>query len=366
MENGFSNLPLFDNKNGLRNSFIFLLIIFFNACSVVNTPEDDSMDFDPIEDYKNGIFIVNQGRTQNTDEAGSISFYERESQQVVHDIFLTKNPERHLGNQVYSMQIINNLGYIVAFNSDRIEVVEANTFQSLGSIQGFEKPRYILPVGNNKAYVSQFGFGGVNGSIKIVDLTANSIIDSIPTRPGPDKMLKINDYVYVANTGGFTIDSVLTKIDIQTNHVLKNIDVGINPQGIQIDRNNNLWTISQGTDLFGSRKGQLSRIENDEVILNIEVTKGARNLVISNDKDVLYYTMNNSVFSHTLNQTNITTVPFIDKPFTALAIDPVTNLLMASDAGNFIFEGQVFIYGLNGQEVDQFEAGIAPIGFFFR
>ena len=50
-------------------------------------------------------------------------------------------------------------------------------------------------------------------------------------------MIKINGFVYVTNSGGFTADSVITKIDISSEAVVKTIEVGQGPDFIVSDNN---------------------------------------------------------------------------------------------------------------------------------
>src|SRR5690606_36133260 len=120
------------------------------------------------------------------------------------------------GNIVQSMNVLNTSGYIVVNNANKIEVVEAGTFKSVGTITGLNAPRYILQVNDQKAYITEWG-NGSEGNIRILNLTNNSIEGTINlNRKGAEKMLKHGDYVYVTCQGGYDKDSVVTVIDANT------------------------------------------------------------------------------------------------------------------------------------------------------
>ena len=331
---------------------------------------DDTDDEEPPEiSYTSGIYTINRGLEQNTIITGSITFFDRQQEVGITNVFQLENDGQNLGNGVQSMTVFNGRGYIVARDNRRIDVVDIETFKFLGSIPNLDKPRYFLPINNNKAYLSQWGPDGGTGSIQVIDLNANAVIKSIPTRPGPERLIKKDDMIYVSNSGGFFLDSVLTKINPIMDEVVETIEVGLSPQNMVIDRNNNLWVICRGFigpngDL--KRPGSLILLQNDETALEIELDPGAGNLVIENGRDRMFYTMRGAVYQHGITQTLVGAVPFIDHPYTTIGIDPQTNNIVAADAINFVSKGQVTIYNTGGQELVSYEVGIVPIEFWFQ
>lgn len=321
----------------------------------------------PELDYTKGIYVVNRGKTNNTDEIGSITYIEREHDRTVQEVFRTTNDTRDLGNALQSMSVHNGFGYIVSTNADRVDVVRMDNFVYLGSIYGLEKPRYFTAIDETTAWVTQWGADGFNGSIAVVDLTTNSVVRTIPTRPGPEQMIRKDDAMYVANSGGFLLDSVITKIDIPSETVLTTIEVGLQPQSFQFDINNALWVMCRGYETFNeTRDGTLARLFNDEVTSSFTVTHGAGNLAINNAKDRLFFTMNDAVYAHPINQTAISIVSFVNYPFVTIGVDPQTDNLLGADGGNFQSDGKVRIYSSAGEELKVFDVGIVPIEFWFE
>ncbi len=356
----------------ILKKFTFLLILFVlalaTAClpSVVDEEEKDK-EKGPLE-FTDGIYVVNQGLTQNTDQFGSLTFVERgEDGRSIKDVFRTNNSTRELGNRTRSMHVVNGLGYIVSTNADRIDVVRMDNFQYLGPILGLEKPRFLLPVSPGIAWVSQWGADGFEGSIAVVDLSSNTVLRTIPVRPGPEEMVLQNGNVFVANSGGFLLDSVVTKIDIETETILKEIEVGLQPQSIEIDVNRSIWVLTRGFQGFDeSRDGRLVQLANDQITREFDVDQGAGNLTINNSGDRLYYTMRGAVFVHPITQTSISLAPFIDFPYLTVAVDPQTDHIIGADARNFQVNGRIVIHSPAGEELEEHTVGIVPIDFWFE
>ena len=344
--------------------FLFALLLLYSC------QKDQGEDNEPDESgtYTEGVFVTNEGPFQTG--TGTISFYNRQSGEVIQDIFQKENSSQPLGNIVQSMNIIGERAYIVVNNANRVEVVDRASFISLASIEGFEQPRYLWDAGNGKAYVSQWGSTGMDGEIKVIDLASNQIEQSFVSGLGPENMTQLNDQLYVVNSGGFGTDNSVSVIDLNTNTLSKSIEVAKNPVGIVRDKNDALWVLSRGvtdwSDPENSEAGGLSKIANDEVELNLEMTDGAANLGINQQKDQLVYTLNAQVFKHGIEENALSNTSIIKGSFYSLAVDPKTDLIFASDAKDFQSKGEIFIYGFDGVVRDSFEAGIIPGGFIFN
>lgn len=355
----------------ILNKFTFILSLLVlglaTACLPSLPEEEDDKEKGPLE-FTDGIYVVNQGLTQNTDQFGSLTFVERgEEGRSIREVYRTNNPTRELGNLTRSMHVHNGFGFIISTNANRIDVVRMDDFSYAGPILGLEKPRFFLPIDSDIAWVSQWGADGFQGSIAVVDLSTFNVLRTIPVRPGPEEMVIQNGNVFVANSGGFLLDSVVTKIDIESEEILKEIEVGLQPQSIEIDVNRSLWVLSRGVQVFGdSKDGRLVQLSNDQITREFTLDQGAGNLTINNAGDRLYYTMRGAVFSHPIAQTSASIAPFIDFPYLTVAVDPRTDHIIGADARNFQVTGRIVIHSAAGEELEEHTVGIVPIDFWFQ
>lgn len=346
---------------------LFLLFgsLFWSAC-----PDDDMEEMPPpeIEEYdEDGFFIINSGGESAN---GSISYYHRGFGIAKNKIFQDANGGENLGVEVNAMELINDKLYIVASGSNKIIIANPIDMTKFGEITGFENPRNIVAVSPDKAYVSQWGYNNSYGSIKIIDLLSNSITDSIPTRLGPEAMLKLGNSVYVTNTGGDLIDSVLTKISTISDEVLRVLNVGKTPAYIEADKNLDLWILSRGVILNPNSPesnipGQLVKVVNDEVNLSIPVRPASGPLTINRTRDKLYFVQNGWVYEHAIEESALALFPFIERFFSAFAVDPLNGNFMGTNPQDFIDPGELFLFDGEKTPLDTVEIGKGPIDFTF-
>ena len=344
---------------------ISILAVLFTACS-------KSEDATPTGKYSSGVFISNEGPFQTG--TGTISHFNRDTKMVENDIFQAVNG-RPLGNIVQSIEIHNDKAYMVVNNAKKVEVAQAWDFKSVGVIQDLEMPRYFLGINDKKGYISQWGAGGVNGAIKVVDLQTNTVTKTINVGKGAEKMVTIDNKVFVTCGGGFDNENLLFVIDIQQDAVSATIAVPDNSNSIVVDSNNKLWVACRGRSQWNGMTtvtvspAQLIRINpvNNQIEQRFTFGRhGVSNLVINQSKNTLFYTFNGQVFTQNINDNALNTTPLIRRSFYGLGFDTQTNLLYAADAGNFSSNGKVMRYNPNGSALDSMIVGIAPSNFFFR
>ncbi len=346
-----------------------ICLFAFHSCQVsVNKEDDDMMPPPNITSYDVGIFISHQGNSLLNINS-SVSFRDKASSAVVDSIFQKENNAAVL-DEIHSIQAHNDKIYLLSYTSGKVIIVDATSFQLLNEITGLKKPRHLLPIGNDKACISQWGEDGISGSIEIVDLNTLQITQSIPTRPGPERMIKEGNHLYVANQGGFSLDSVVTKIDLSSETVLKTIQVGVAPNSLQIDQNGHLWVVCQGlNDPFNPTvniKGRLARVENDVLSFSLELATAANNLLISTDGSRLYFINQGWVFAHGLSDTSLSLTPFIASPFSHMDVHPNTGELFCVDPRNLQSDGSVLVFSSVGTLLYTFNTSVAPNGFVFR
>lgn len=351
--------------NLIKSSLVFF--VFIILLSAVSCTKDEENIVKGA--FSSGLFIVNEGAFQTG--TGTITYFNPDSSLIKQDIFELING-RPLGNIAQSLTLFNGKGYIVINNAAKVEVVDAATFKSSGTITGLQYPSQFLPINDNKAYVSDW-----SGSIAVVDLQTNTVLTNISAGTGPDAMVKSGNYVYVANTGGFNVDSTITVIDFATDKVVKTIEVGDVPIGIKADNQGRIWVLCKGKGYAswpapGDTPGRLVRIDPATLTIGLtflflNTTDHPERLVINKQKTKLYFLYNSGIYFFDLTKTY--PVPELltnTRYFYSLGYENKTGYLYACDAKDFSHDGVVIRYNSeDGSVVDSIQAGIIPREFAF-
>lgn len=320
--------------------------------------------------FSNGMFVVNEGPFQTG--TGTITFFNSDSNYVKQNIFELVN-NRPLGNIAQSMTIFDGKGYIVVNNASKVEVVDIASFKSIATITNLSNPANFIGISQTKGYITDW-----IGHVAIVDLSSNSITKTIPTGIGPDAMLKAGKYIYVANTGGFGIDSTITVIDFTTDKVAKTITVAVAPTGMVADGNGRIWVLCKGKGFMGwpqsdDTPGSIMRIDPNSLEVDLTYTFPASSdhpdkLVINKQKSKLFFLHNYGVYAYNIALTSSSSVPVLvkNRNFYSLGYDNKSGYLFAGDAGDYISDGKVFrLNADNGSIIDSIAAGISPRAFSF-
>ncbi len=320
--------------------------------------------------FKSGVYIVNEGNF-NAGNA-SIDLYSKDSNKVIKNIFTLVN-NRPLGDVANSMSIVNQKGYIILNGSAKIEVINANNAKSIASINGFTSPRYMVAKDTTRAFVSDW----FSNSVKEINLTTNTIVRSITTGTGPEGMCIVGDKLYVANCGGYELDSTISVIDLTSNLEIKKIKVGDAPLAIQQDANGNVWVLcrgSYGIDFMSSdddTKGALVKINpsTDAILATLEIgVKGDHpdKIKMNAAKNAMYflssYNLLTGVFKFNITDASAPTTAFIAGYYYGLGYDKVSDELYLADAVDFKQNGFVKRFNSTGSLIETYSVGIIPNG----
>jgi YVTN family beta-propeller protein len=348
---------------------VLIAMIFLNGCkkktdNEVITPPDQGS-------FTNGVFICNEGLFQSG--TGTVSFYSRLTKSVRNDLYAGIN-QVPLGNIVQSMAIINNLGYIVVNNANKVEIVNMSNFKSVATISDISLPRFIIPVTGQKAYLTNWG-----NTVAVIDLLTNTVVKNIATGTGPERMLKLGERVYVLNQGGFGIDSTMTVIDCTTDAYFKTLALYPKPSGIVSDNTGMIWVLCSGKGYNGfpaadDTKAHLLCIDPDsfQVIRDLifpDNTNHPDKLCLNAEGDKLFYLFREGIYEFGINDAALKTVPFVTHTGSlyALGVDPATQFVYASDPVDYTQNGWVYRYHpVTGMVVDSFKTGIVPTFFCFN
>jgi hypothetical protein len=355
-------------------SFIAVNILLFAGCNK-DTPSKPEVVVPPIDTgvvkppFAEGVFIINEGQFPGP---GSISFYNRNSGLVQNDIFSKVNG-LSLGSVVQSIAVYDSLAYIVVNNSGKVEVVNAGTFKSTGSITGLSSPRFFLGIDSARGYVSDWP-----NSVAVINLKTLGITKTIATSSGPEKMVLAGDEVFVINGGGWGIDSTVTIIDSRIDMATQTIQVGKRPTGIVKDATGSIWVMCSGKGFNGwpqndDSEGHLLKLNSvshaiEKNIIFPGTTHHPEKLAINKEGSVLYF-----LYSGGIYQMNISSgiyeysVLVQNGNFYNLGFDPVSNLIFASDPFDFQQDGYVYRFSpTDGSRINSIKVGVGPGEFCFR
>ncbi len=354
-----------------RNVFFILSLIL--AVGITSCKKDDNDETDKVKGkYETGYFVTNEG--PYGDGTGTLSFVNTDGN-VVNEVFQAENDGDVLGNILQSMTVIDTTAFFVLNNAQKIEIASAKTLKSIGRIDSLKQPRFMIPVGNNKAYVSQW-IDGKQSVIAVIDLTNNSIIQQIDLQhSGAENMVMVNGKVYVANSGGYDRDSTVSVINIDANTQTDYV-IGDNPVDVVVDKNNAVWVLTKGyTDYVNAENntpGGLFKLENDQLTTSFELPLNAApsHLEINKAGDKLFYISEGKIFSQSIDAASLDTIPFAELPdfakFNGLGINPINDHILGTNPADYISLGTVYEYDATGNAVTNFQVGLIPSGFYFN
>jgi YVTN family beta-propeller protein len=342
------------------NRYFYPVIIFLLLVSCEKPPAFDPPVIPP--SAQGGIFILNEGGFNNGN--ASLGYYSFTDKTLTDDVFYATN-NRHLGDVLQSMTVYNGIAYLVVNNSKKVELMDMNSFQSAGTINGFTSPRYLLFVNPNKAYVSDL----YDNAVAVVDMTSRSIVKKIPCPGATEQMKLLNNKVYVCNT----LQKSLYIIDPYTDQLTDSIPLSYGPNSLVLDQVNKLWVLCSG-DKSKGYNAALYRIDpwSDSVersFTNIspDGTFGAEKLSINGTRDRLYW-LNADVQSIGITDSVMPSQPFVHSfknIFYGLGVDSVTGEVYVSDAIDFVQKSTIYIYSPSGGMKAVFKGGIITNGFYY-
>ncbi len=354
------------------NNFTFITalaaILFFSSCD--NNGSDDIPK-------KTGVVVVNQGNFGKGN--GTLSFYDEELKTITNDILAEANSGAALGSIIESVQQHDGTGYLVCNAADKIEFFDINNFKFLANpVTNITAPRYMV-VNGDRAYITCYGPWDANWMLSesylaVMNLTTNTIIDSLACGYGPEGIALFNNKIYVANS----YESSVSVIDISSGNSSK-IQLDAAPQHFALDENLQLWVTV--TSYYGAYPAEKVGLQAINTTAN---TKGDfiqipglsdDGLVASNGTGDAFYLLTAEPYPGT--ETNILEFDtdaksLIAEPlvtgenFYGIGYNTSTDKLYVSDAAGFAGNGKILVYDVEGTLIDEQVASVGPFQFMFK
>ncbi|MBN1414432.1 MAG: hypothetical protein JW973_04980 [Bacteroidales bacterium] len=342
--------------------------VLLNSCENENSEESG--------DYRYGVFILNEG-SFNANNA-SVSHYDPVSGMVTNNLFKTANG-RPLGDVVQSLGIAGETAYIVVNGSGKVEIVNLKTFRTIAEPIIASYPRCFLAVDAGKGYLTN---GKMQGYVYIVDLKKFTVRDSVELGMGPESMIKWNDKVYIANSGGWGLDSIVSIVDISTDKLTGTIDVGDVPSDMVMDKDNNLWVYCKGYatyswdppyNLISETAARLVKINTTTNTIIWEGVVGTAGqytavlpkLAISAEGDILYFLRPDGIYKIEVGSPSTPGELVLEGNFYGLDVNPDSDELFVFQS-SFTGNGSMYIVNTVTGNIVTHTVGIGPSGAVFN
>ena len=331
-------------------------------------------DYGNEEDFDtraSGLFIINEGNFQYGN--ASLSFYDPATGTVENNIFYRANGMK-LGDVAQSMTIRDNKAWIVVNHSHVVFAINPDTYKEVGRIENLTSPRYIHFISDTKAYITQLW----DNRIFIVDPSRYEITGYIQVpdmdmeNGSTEQMVQFGRYVFVTCC---SYQNRVLKIDTQTDRIVAELTVGLQPNSIVLDHNNKLWVLCDG-GYEGSPQGfeapTLHRIDAETFTeeRRFSFKKGSNPAELNIDGSGLnIYWINNDIWKMAVNSDRLPVKPLIRNRstiFYGLTVNPVNDEVYVADAIDYQQQGVIYRYTADGDQADSFYAGIIPGAFCWK
>ena len=318
-----------------------------------------------------GLFITNEGMFQYGN--ATLSYYDPETKQVENEVFYRANAMK-LGDVAQSMTIRDGVGWIVVNNSHVIFAIDINTFKEVGRITNLSSPRYIHFVSDEKAYVTQIWDNRIfivnpkryeiTGYIECPNMTMES--------GSTEQMVQYGKYVFV---NCWSYQNRILKIDTETDRVVDELVVGIQPTSLVMDKNYKLWTITDGGyegSPYGYEAPSLYCIDaakfEIEKQFRFKLGDSPSEVQINGEGDKLFW-INDDIWAMDVDADRIPVRPFLkyrDTKYYGLTVNPRNGDVYVADAIDYQQQGIIYRYRADGEPVDEFYVGVTPGAFCWK
>ena len=337
----------------------------FTAC----TSDDTNQTVVPRGDYENGLIISNEGNFGQGN--ASVSYVSNDLSTVENEIFNNVNNEL-LGDTAQSITFLGNLAYIVVNASQKIEVVDRYTFQSVATIgTGLVNPRYMAIV-NGLGYVTDWGDGSTDTDdvLAVVDLNTNTIIRTIALGEGPEQIIASGNNLYVSHKGGWNINNIVSKVNIITETV-STITVEDEVDDLALDNSGNLIVLCQGANLFWltppvETSASIVKINtiNNSITSTLTFPDGIHPKLMTYSNGKTYFHHSDKVYVLNDGDTALPTTSIIDTPLYGLSV--LNNTLYGVKTDFVAGTGELVVYDLSNNtltDTKSLSVGAAKVYF---
>lgn len=336
-----------------------------------------------------GFYLVNEGNMGSN--KCTLDYFDYLTGLYARNFYAERNPTviKELGDVGNDIGIYGSKLYVVVNCSHKVEVMDAKSGVRIGQID-IPNCRYVRFHRGN-AYVSSY-VGPVlidpdapRGAVYKIDTLSLSVIDKVTVGYQPEEMEVVDDYMYVANSGGYRApdyDNTVSVIQMIDFKQVEKIPVGINLHRLKADRYGKLWVTSRGD--YKSTPSRLYVMEKkpgyNKMVVTDTLPVACSNLAFYGDSLYFYatewndYTSSNTI---TYGIIDIRTKKLMSENFITdgteknitipygIAIHPETGDILVTDAKNYVSSGTLYCFDHEGKRKWSVRTGDIPAHITF-
>lgn len=372
----------------------FLLILFCTtSCRedelVVPTEYDIVSDLGRPATGIRGFYLLNEGNMGSN--KCTLDYYDYLTGLYARNFYAERNPNviKELGDVGNDIGIYGSKLYVVVNCSHKVEVLDARSGVRIGQVD-IPNCRYIR-FHKGKAYISSY-VGPVlidpeapKGAVFEMDTTTLALTRKVTVGYQPEEMEIVDDYMYVANSGGYrapNYDNTVSVIQMVDFKQVSQIPVGINLHRLKKDRYGKLWVTGRGD--YMNRPSRLYVLDRKAGYNRMTVTDtipvACSEMAIRGDSLYYYATeWNNFTASNAISYgiidirtKKVVSTNFItdgtDKDITipyGIAVHPETGDILVTDAKNYVSSGSLHCYTPDGKKKWSVRTGDIPAHITF-
>lgn len=369
------------------------MTLFLAGCRhdelVVPTEYDIINDVPDPDTSIRGFYLVNEGNMGSN--KCTLDYFDYFTGLYARNFYAERNPNviKELGDVGNDIGIYGSKLYVVVNCSHKVEVLDSRTGTRLGQVD-IPNCRYVRFY-RGKAYVSSY-VGPVlidpdapKGAVYEVDTTSLKVTRKVSVGYQPEEMEIVDDYMYVANSGGYRVpnyDNTVSVIQMVDFKQVQQIPVGINLHRLKKDRYNKLWVTSRGD--YQSRPSRMYVMDKrrgyNQMIVTDTLPFGVSNMAIRGDSLYFYSTeWNNYTQSNTITYgiVDVRTKRLVSDNFITdgtekeitipygIAVHPETGDILVTDAKNYVSSGTLYCFDRQGRKKWSVRTGDIPAHITF-
>ncbi len=326
---------------------------------------------DPEDEKPNILFVLNEGNY--TYANASLTCYNIETGTVENNVFSRVNGSP-IGDVGQSLAQNGDKLYIVVNNSNYIYKCDVNTLKYEALLADFNSPLHMKFVSDTKAYVTDLMAKGV-WVINPENMTHTGFVQ---TGKPTQNMLLVGNKLYVTNWSNYYAQDVANNtiqvIDTETDQMSEEIVVGIEPNSLALDKNNNIWVMCGG----GYEKNEKAKLfcispSDNHIVKTFKFpdfcpTNYPSCLNIDNTGTILYYIDNGKVYRMSIYDEALPSQPFITGGMLLynMCVNPGNGDIYVSDVKSYTVNGDVLCYSSEGKFLNSFQVGVTPGFMLFK